>query len=147
MRITVRGALVLAAWLAVLAAGSDARGQSLNGPRVIAGGSAGWSAAAPMPSARDYLAAAVAPGGTIYAFGGYGADGRPVNTVEAYRPGSNTWTARAPMPKSRAAPAATTGSNGKIYVIGGLDAQRHALATVSQAARTPGGCVDHPACG
>jgi N-acetylneuraminic acid mutarotase len=112
------------------APGLGAANQSLAVVRAAPAERDGWSTAAPLGTARDYLAADRGPDGTIYAIGGYDARGRPLRTVEAYNPRTNVWTSRAPMPAARATMAAATGSNGDIYVIGGLDARRHALARV-----------------
>jgi N-acetylneuraminic acid mutarotase len=79
----------------------------------------GWATAAPMPTARVYLAAATGRDGRIYAIGGYNASGTPLNTVEAYTPSTNTWATMAPMPTARFGLAAATGPDGRIYAIGG----------------------------
>jgi N-acetylneuraminic acid mutarotase len=77
-----------------------------------------WSTVAPMPTARDGLAAATGPDGRIYAIGG--TDGmRSLNMVEAYTPATNTWSTVASMPTARCCLAAATGTDGRIYAIGG----------------------------
>jgi len=74
-----------------------------------------WLTRAPMPTARDALAA-VGLNGKIYAIGGYG--NGFLNTVEVYDPSSNSWGAAASMPTARNSLAAVA-LNGKIYAIGG----------------------------
>ncbi len=75
-----------------------------------------WTAQAPMPTARYFLAVA-GSGGNLYAIGGSGTIGSS-NTVEAYDPVANAWTTKTPMPTARNGLAAA-GSGGNIYVIGG----------------------------
>jgi N-acetylneuraminic acid mutarotase len=76
-----------------------------------------WSAAPPMPTARNGVAV-VAVNGKIYALGGSNASIGSTNIVEVYDPSANTWNAVAPMPTARTGLAAAT-LNGKIYAIGG----------------------------
>ena len=91
-----------------------------------------WSAAAPMPMARQHLAA-VTVKGEIYAIGGeaagpplkvkgkiYTTMGAAVNTVGVYDPATNTWTKAAHMPSARASFAAAT-VNDTLYAIGGAN--------------------------
>src|SRR5947209_3693516 len=54
-----------------------------------------WTPVAPMPTSRDYLAAATAPNGKIYLFGGFQTASGILATVEAYDPRSNSWTCSA----------------------------------------------------
>src|SRR5258708_33016358 len=55
-----------------------------------------WSEAAPMPTARGYLAVVAGEDGKIYAIGGTNDIG-PLPTVEAYGPSNNTWSAVMPL--------------------------------------------------
>src|SRR5207253_2843974 len=55
-----------------------------------------WTALAPMPTARQEVAAA-ALDGRIFVIGGLGAGAEPVATVEVYDPGTDRWEARAPL--------------------------------------------------
>ncbi len=73
-----------------------------------------WSTAAPMPTARGGLSAAVV-NGKIYAIGGINSGVR-LSTVEVYDPATNTWSAAASMltPREILAAAAV---NGKVYAI------------------------------
>jgi hypothetical protein len=79
-----------------------------------------WSTAAPMPTARGFVAVASAPDGLVYAIGGGGKS--PLATVEAYDPVADAWTARAPMPTARGGLAVVMGPDGLIYAIAGLTA-------------------------
>jgi hypothetical protein len=78
-----------------------------------------YATLAAMPTARDFLAAATGPDGTIYAIGGN--SGSPLDTVDAYDPTTNTWTTLASMPTARYELAAVTGPDGRIYAIGGFN--------------------------
>jgi N-acetylneuraminic acid mutarotase len=104
-----------------------------------------WTEKAPMHYARQMHAAAFAPNGKLYVFGGY-ADtevleghagdpdynkqreaewdyhGRhPLSSVEAYDPKTDAWQEVAPMPLPRQNMGAALGSDGRIYVIGGFE--------------------------
>src|SRR5476651_1387197 len=59
-----------------------------------------WTRKAPMPTVRDYLAAATL-NGELYAVGGTNGGGQILTTVEAYDRHSNSWTTKAPMPTGR----------------------------------------------
>lgn len=78
-----------------------------------------WRIAAPMPTARVFLAAA-AVGGKLYALGGSPDCCGKSRTaaVEAYDPATGRWQARAPLPVALQVSAAAT-VDGKIYVFGG----------------------------
>jgi N-acetylneuraminic acid mutarotase len=78
-----------------------------------------WATAAPMPTARQELAAA-AVNGKIYAVGGLDANFHGLNTVDVYDPSSNSWSTAASMPTARYFLAAAA-VNGKVYAIGGRD--------------------------
>jgi N-acetylneuraminic acid mutarotase len=80
----------------------------------------GWTAQAPMPTARWGVAVVAVPDGRIFALGGTTTNGVVLNTVEAYTPTTNTWTAAAPMPTPRSSLAATVGPDGRIYAMGGV---------------------------
>jgi len=76
-----------------------------------------WSAAKPMPTARDLASAAVV-GGRIYVIGGIQYMS-PVPSNEEYDPVSNTWTTKKPMPPA-ASPYYFFGfgvAHGKIYAV------------------------------
>ena len=64
-----------------------------------------WSAAAPMPTPRFNLAAAIV-GNTLFALGGDDADG---NVVEAYDIEGGSWSAAEPMGTPRKHLAAVAG--------------------------------------
>ena len=74
-----------------------------------------WAALAPMPTAREHLAAA-AIGDRIYVVGGRAPSNTPA--LEAYAPATNTWERLPDMPTSRGGLAAAA-LNGKLYVFGG----------------------------
>lgn len=77
-----------------------------------------WVSVAPMPTARESVAAC-AVAGKIYAIGGFpGGSDAGLTTNERYDPDSNSWTTRAPMPSGRRMPA-TAAVGGKCYAIGG----------------------------
>ena len=69
-----------------------------------------WSAAAPMPTARSGLAAAIV-GNTLFALGGDDASrwGGPLNAVEAYGIEGGSWSAAEPMGTPRDVFAAVVG--------------------------------------
>ena len=72
-----------------------------------------WSTAAPMPTARQFLAAAIV-GNTLFALGGYGGydeDGFQItrDAVEAYDIEGGSWSAAEPMAAPRKHLAAVAG--------------------------------------
>jgi N-acetylneuraminic acid mutarotase len=75
-----------------------------------------WVYTAPMPTAREGLAA-VGLNNKLYAIGGRNSAGN-LNTVEVFLPTSNSWTTTAPMLTARHGLAAVALGN-KIYAIGG----------------------------
>ena len=78
-----------------------------------------WTPRAPLPTARDAVAAA-ALGGTVYVIGGFapGASFLGKTTVDAYDPAQDSWTSKAPLNIGRS--GATVGAiGGKLYVFGG----------------------------
>jgi N-acetylneuraminic acid mutarotase len=84
--------------------------------------SAGWTARAAMPNARNHIGYA-AINGLAYAVGGthlYNSTGGNVSEVDAFNPVTNTWTqvASLPMPVG-AIHCDTLVVNGKIVVLGG----------------------------
>src|SRR5437763_14266322 len=84
--------LIAALWAGAPVAGAG--GQSAGLSVAVAAEHVGWSTAAPMSTARGYLAAARGPNGTIYAIGGYDTRGRPLRTVAAYNPRTHVWSHR-----------------------------------------------------
>src|SRR6266542_1410163 len=85
-------------------------------------GQVGWTTAAPLALARDWLAAATAPDGRLYAIGGNGegpGSEQAFGEVEIYAPADDKWTAGPPLPTPRYGLGAVTGADGNIYVIGG----------------------------
>jgi hypothetical protein len=80
-----------------------------------------WSAPRPYPTGVDQPAA-VGLDGTLYVFGGMGANG-PVANAYAYSPQSDEWTPIAALPEARAGAAAVSDGT-SIYIFGGeLDGQ------------------------
>ena len=83
-----------------------------------------WSPVAPMPTARESVAACTVDG-KIYAIGGFpGGGDRGIDTNERYDPATNSWSAMAPMPTPRRMPV-TGVVDGKCYVIGGRTSDRN----------------------
>jgi N-acetylneuraminic acid mutarotase len=77
-----------------------------------------WTSIAPMPTARESVAACTVAD-RIYAVGGFpGGSDSGLQTNERFDPGANAWAARAPMPTGRRMPVTGT-VGGKCYVIGG----------------------------
>jgi N-acetylneuraminic acid mutarotase len=83
-----------------------------------------WTLKAPIPTAREGLAAAVVQNASgqyiLYAIGGT-AGIAPLDRVEAYNATTNTWSPLAPLPSPRAWIKASA-IDGNIYVPGGYDA-------------------------
>lgn len=75
-----------------------------------------WTAKAPMPTPRNFLATGTIKG-ILYAVGGFGQAG-VLNTVEAYDPRTDTWTAKAAMPTAREE-LAVRAVGGILYAMGG----------------------------
>ena len=105
-----------------------------------------WKEGTKMVLPRQMMAAAFAPDGKLYVFGGFAALGTHVKLpdesdarfaarvrlddrfargalrfVQAYDPATDTWEDRAPMPAGRQSMGAALGADGRIYVIGGAD--------------------------
>ena len=97
---------------------------------LTAWGQAGtWQFKAHMLFPRESDAAATAPNGHIYAFGGENNTGDIYSSAEAYDPTANSWTAISEMPDARRCLAAVTAPDGDIYLIGGLDQSDSKIAT------------------
>lgn len=75
-----------------------------------------WTTRAPMPTGRNFLAAAVVSD-TIYAIGGWQGT-TALTTTEAYDPIGDSWVPRAGMPTERNALAAAV-VDSKVYAVGG----------------------------
>ena len=84
----------------------------------------GWTAAAPMPNARNHHSG-ISVNGIVYAIGGQvGHDGPKYDTkfVHAYNPNTDTWMRLTDLDRTRSHfKAATTLHNGKIIIAGGID--------------------------
>lgn len=74
---------------------------------------------APLPTAREHLAAAAA-GGKLYAIAGRWRGRGNLTVVEAYDPASNSWSRVADLPAARGGHTAAT-LQGRIHVTGGED--------------------------
>ena len=85
-----------------------------------------WTALAPMPTARQEVAAA-AYGGHVWVIGGFGAGAEPVPTVERYDPATNTWDTRPPLPVA-VHHAAAVAVGDRLFVIGGFTGGRMSWA-------------------
>jgi N-acetylneuraminic acid mutarotase len=76
-------------------------------------------ACAALPTPRDFLGAAPALNGKVYAIGGISGAGS-LATTEEYTPATNTWATQFPMSVARyGLGVAMASANGKIYAIGG----------------------------
>lgn len=81
-----------------------------------------WATLAPMPTARQEVAAA-ALDGRVFVIGGFGENADPVAVVEAYDPATDRWETRAPLPApTHHAAAAVVG--GRLFVVGGFTGGR-----------------------
>jgi hypothetical protein len=87
-----------------------------------------WSTVAPLPTARQSLAATSTPG-RVHALGG-SEDTGATAAHSIYEPATNTWSAGAPLPTARTGLAAVTGPDGLVYALGGLDPLGPVLAAV-----------------
>ncbi|MBI4635329.1 MAG: galactose oxidase [Candidatus Rokubacteria bacterium] len=81
-----------------------------------------WTVLAPMPTARQEVAAA-ALDGRVFVVGGLGPGGAPSAIVEAFDPATNRWETRAPLPAATHHAAAAT-LEGRLFVIGGFTGGR-----------------------
>src|SRR2546425_7410798 len=76
-----------------------------------------WTPLAPMPTARQEVAAAALEG-RIFVIGGFGANAEAVATVEVYDPVTDRWEVRMPLPApTHHLAAAVVG--GRLFVAGG----------------------------
>jgi N-acetylneuraminic acid mutarotase len=81
-----------------------------------------WVQLAPMPSARQEVAAA-AVGGRVWVIGGLAANAEPVPTVETFDPALDLWEPRVPLPVAlHHAAAAVVGE--RLFVVGGYTGGR-----------------------
>jgi Kelch motif len=109
--------------------GVDGHGHALNIVEVYDFATKVWSQAAPMPTARGYLAVVAGTDGMVYAIGG--TDGRqPLATVEVYNPATNTWAEFPHLNTARSHLAATLGPLDIIYAAGGIDVNGNYLNSV-----------------
>ena len=81
-----------------------------------------WETLAPMPTARQEVAAA-AFGSHVWVIGGFGATAEPLATVERYDPASNSWDVRPPLPIA-VHHAAAVAVGDRLFVIGGYTGGR-----------------------
>ena len=79
----------------------------------------GTTTVAPLPTARDLLAAATGGDGRVYAIGGAGNSG-PSSEVDLYNPVTNAWAQVTPLPNAHYDLAAAVGGNGRVYAISGF---------------------------
>src|SRR5260370_17985398 len=112
-----RGMGFTAIALAALAVGATARSQPAGAP-------GSWTAKAPLPVARNEVAA-VALNDRIYVLGGsYPRQKYDVADNGEYDPATDRWRARAPMPQGLNHLGAVA-LNGKVYVVGGFTGSNH----------------------
>ncbi len=85
-----------------------------------------WKVMAPRPAVRDNISLAAAPGGKVYALGGFGHVGGHWGTplgglaiLEEFDPAANSWTTRTSMRVGRSGVGATVALNGRLYAVGG----------------------------
>ena len=113
--------------------GVDAKGDVLNTVEVYDFATKTWSEAAPLPTARAFLAVVAGTDGNVYAIGG--TDGKDVrSTVEVYNPVKGTWSEFAPLNVARSHLSAVLGPLDVIYAAGGIDSSGDYLNSVEIAA-------------
>lgn len=106
-------------------AGTAAPAEPSSGqPQLLISGLGSWTTRAPMPTARDHLAATVVNNSSgqpvLYAIGGYdGILNTALRRVEAYNFATNTWSQKAGLPSGRAQSNGANVIGGKIYLAGG----------------------------
>jgi N-acetylneuraminic acid mutarotase len=127
-RILAQGAAAMTRYCAGLATAGVLILAAANGfPTISAqpqAASGQWEAKAPMPQARNEVAA-VAVNGKLYVIGGASREGGyELTTTEEYDPASDTWRARAPMLHGLNHVGAAV-LDGKIYVVGGFIRRSH----------------------
>ena len=89
------------------------------GPPGPAGATAGsWATKAPMPEARQQVAAA-SQGGLLYVFGGSLDSGGSTAVPHVYNPATNTWSTRSPDSIARRCTARAVTLNNRIHLLGG----------------------------
>jgi len=82
-----------------------------------------WTAAAPLPKARDHLVAATA-GGKLHVIGGrFASNDDMIDWHDVFDPATGTWTAAPPLPTPRGGVSGTV-FKGLILVLGGEDEKR-----------------------
>jgi len=97
-------------------------------PALAAGAGAKWRQAAPLPTPRGEVTAAVV-GGEIYVVGGFTANGENSARIDAYSPARNTWRRIPDLPLA-VDHAMAAGYRGTLYVLGGYAPARARLSTV-----------------
>eukprot|EP01047_Picozoa_sp_COSAG01_P054293 COSAG01_NODE_5918_length_3955_cov_16.718102_1_plen_278_part_00 len=117
----------------LVAGGGDADGNDLASAEVLAADGSGWSAVAPMHTARLGAAGGLLPGGQMIVAGGRKHD-RDIDgddlvddrdfrdflaTAELYDPVTNVWTELAPMATDRSHAAGCVLPDGRFAVVGG----------------------------
>src|SRR3989475_11529696 len=84
-----------------------------------------WTPLAPMPTARQEVAAAALEG-RIFVIGGFGANAEAVATVEVYDPVTDRWEVRMPLPAPTHHLAAAVAGRRPFVARGGLGRGRRA---------------------
>src|SRR2546428_12456830 len=84
-----------------------------------------WTPLAPMPTARQEVAAAALEG-RIFVIGGFGANAEAVATVEVYDPVTDRWEGRMPLPAPTHHPAAAVAGGRPLLAGGGFGGGRAA---------------------
>ncbi|PEG32973.1 hypothetical protein CQY20_33325 [Mycolicibacterium agri] len=103
----------------IVAGGVDAAGKPLNSTEIFDGST--WKLGAPMPTARQLLAAA-SDEKLVYAVGGN--DGTfDVMAVEVYDPAADTWTSLPPLPQPRSDFGVAI-ADGRLVAVGGKSGQQ-----------------------
>jgi N-acetylneuraminic acid mutarotase len=80
-----------------------------------------WTMRAPMPTARNGMAAVRALNGKIYVIGGQTSPSNILDTVEEYDPNANTWRTIQAMPRARTSFGLSLLQNGRAIASGGYD--------------------------
>ena len=89
---------------------------------VLAADGSGWSALAPMGTARQGPAVAVLPCGLVLVAGGVNVDDQALKKAELWDPATGAWSDLPPMAEDPEDAACCVLPSGRVAVVGGMDA-------------------------